>query len=65
MSPPAWSSSVHQGALISGTAYDQMKGKLDLPLDYVGEQQVKNMPQPVRTYRSRAIAPGEAKKERP
>ena len=41
------------GVLISGTAYDHMKGKLDLPLDYVGEQQVKNMPQPVRTYRVR------------
>ena len=38
------------GVLISGTAYDHMKGKLDLPLDYVGEQRVKNIAEPVRTY---------------
>ena len=30
------------GVLISGTAYDQMKGKLNLPIDYAGEQRVKN-----------------------
>ena len=38
------------GVLISGTAYDHMKGKLDLPLDYAGEQHVKNIERPVRTY---------------
>jgi TolB-like protein/class 3 adenylate cyclase/Tfp pilus assembly protein PilF len=38
------------GILISGTAYDQLRGKLDLPLDFVGEQRVKNISQPVRTY---------------
>jgi TolB-like protein/class 3 adenylate cyclase len=38
------------GVLISGTAYDHMKGKLGLPLDYTGEQQVKNISEPVRTY---------------
>ena len=38
------------GVLISGTAYDHMKGKLDLPLDFTGEQQVKNISEPVRTY---------------
>ena len=38
------------GVLISGTAYDHLKGKLDLPLDYAGEQRVKNISQPVRTY---------------
>jgi Adenylate and Guanylate cyclase catalytic domain len=36
--------------LISGTAYDQMRGKLNLPLDNMGEQRVKNIPDPVRTY---------------
>ncbi|MCF6116037.1 adenylate/guanylate cyclase domain-containing protein [Mesorhizobium muleiense] len=38
------------GVLISGTAYDHMKGKLGLPLDFTGEQQVKNISEPVRTY---------------
>src|SRR5919106_6360583 len=37
------------GVLISGTAYDHMKGKLGLPLDFTGEQQVKNISEPVRT----------------
>jgi class 3 adenylate cyclase len=43
LSPPG-------GVLISGTAYDQLRGKLDLPLDFAGEQRVKNISQPVRTY---------------
>ena len=31
------------GVLLSGTAYDQLRGKLGLPLDYAGEQRVKNI----------------------
>ena len=38
------------GVLVSGTAYDQMKGKLGMPLDFIGEQQVKNISEPVRAY---------------
>ena len=38
------------GVLVSGTAYDQMRGKLSLPLDNMGEQRVKNISDPVRTY---------------
>jgi TolB-like protein/class 3 adenylate cyclase len=38
------------GVLVSGTAYDQLQGKLDLPIDDAGEQQVKNITRPVRTY---------------
>ena len=38
------------GILISGTAYDQLQGKLGLPLDFTGEQQVKNINRSVRTY---------------
>ncbi len=38
------------GVLVSGTAYDQLRGKLDLPLDFAGDQRVKNISQPVRTY---------------
>ncbi len=39
--------------LISDTAYDHMQGKLGLSLDFVGEQQVKNIARPVRIYRVR------------
>lgn len=39
------------GVLISGTAYDHLQGKLGLPIDYSGEQVVKNIARPVRTYR--------------
>ncbi len=45
------------GILISGTAYDHMQGKLGLPLDYVGEKQVKNIERPVRTYAVRLSGP--------
>jgi len=38
------------GILISGTAYDHLRGKIGLALDYRGEQQVKNMARPVRSY---------------
>jgi TolB-like protein/class 3 adenylate cyclase/Tfp pilus assembly protein PilF len=41
------------GILVSGTAFDHMQGKLGLPLDFAGEQQVKNISRPVRTYRVR------------
>jgi adenylate cyclase len=39
------------GICISGTAYDHVKNKLDLGYEYLGEQQVKNIPDPVRVYR--------------
>jgi len=35
---------------ISGTIYDQVKYKLDLKYDYLGEQKVKNIKEPVRAY---------------
>jgi class 3 adenylate cyclase len=41
------------GIMVSGTAYDHLQGKLDFPLEFVGEQQVKNIERPVRTYRAR------------
>jgi TolB-like protein/class 3 adenylate cyclase/Tfp pilus assembly protein PilF len=41
------------GVLISGTAFDHLQGKLDFPLDFVGEQHVKNIARPVRVYRVR------------
>jgi TolB-like protein len=39
------------GVLISGTAFDQIEGKLPLALDFAGEQRVKNIERSVRTYR--------------
>ena len=41
------------GVLVSGTAYDHLQGKLDLPLEFAGEQQLKNIERPVRAYRVR------------
>ncbi len=41
------------GVMVSSTAYDHLQGKLDWPLDFVGEQQVKNISRPVRMYRLR------------
>ena len=39
--------------MVSGTAYDHLQGKLDFPLEFAGEQRVKNINRPVRTYRAR------------
>jgi adenylate cyclase len=41
------------GIMISGTAYDHLQGKLDLSLDFSGEQRVKNLDRPIRVYRVR------------
>jgi TolB-like protein/class 3 adenylate cyclase len=39
------------GVLISGSAYEQVKKKLALDCDFLGEQRVKNISDPVRVYR--------------
>ena len=39
------------GICISGTAYDQIKNKLALGYDYLGEHSVKNISEPVRVYK--------------
>jgi TolB-like protein len=49
--------------LVSGTAYDQLQGKLGLPLEFTGEQKVKNIERPVRAYRVRLD--GKAARRRP
>ncbi|HET6467038.1 MAG TPA: tetratricopeptide repeat protein [Geminicoccaceae bacterium] len=41
------------GVLVSGTAYDHLQGKLDVPLEFAGERQLKNIDRPVRAYRVR------------
>jgi TolB-like protein/class 3 adenylate cyclase/Tfp pilus assembly protein PilF len=39
------------GICISGTAFDQVRNKLELGYEYLGEQAVKNIGLPVRVYR--------------
>jgi adenylate cyclase len=39
------------GIAISGIVYDSIKDKLSLGYHYLGEQEVKNIPEPVRIYR--------------
>ena len=39
------------GICISGTAYDQVKSKLEFGYEYTGEHRVKNIKEPVRVYR--------------
>ena len=38
------------GVLISGSAYDQLDGKLDVTFHKLADQQVKNISKPIRTY---------------
>jgi TolB-like protein len=47
--------------LVSGTAFDQLQGKLAHAIDFVGEQQLKNLARPVRIYRvnTHGGAPGQ------
>ncbi len=42
---------IPSGICISGTVYDQVKNKVALGYEYLGEQAVKNIAEPVRVYR--------------
>src|SRR5207247_2081456 len=46
------------GVLVSSTVYDHVRGKLPVTFVDAGERQLKNIEQPVRTYR--ALIPGVA-----
>jgi adenylate cyclase len=46
------------GICISGAAYDQVKKRLDVRFEYVGDKSVKNIAEPVPTYKV-LIEPGE------
>jgi adenylate cyclase len=41
------------GICISDDVHRQVQGKLDVAFDYIGEQQLKNIAQPMRVYRVR------------
>jgi hypothetical protein len=43
------------GVYVSGAVYDYVRGKLDLPFRVMGEQNLKNISEPVRVF---AIEPG-------
>lgn len=45
------------GVCISGSVYEQIKGKLSLGFEYMGEQTVKNITEPISAYR---LLPGQA-----
>ena len=47
------------GLSISGTAYDQLKQKVDAGYEFLGERKVKNIAEPVRVYRV-LVEPGAA-----
>ena len=47
------------GVCISRTVYDQVHTRLDLEYDYLGEQKVKNIAEPVRAYNV-LLVPGQA-----
>jgi TolB-like protein/class 3 adenylate cyclase len=44
------------GIDVSGTVYDQVKQKLDVSFEPLGERKVKNIAEPIRTYRVRSQA---------
>lgn len=41
----------HGGICVSGTVYDQIKNRIDKSCEFIGEQTVKNIADPVRCYR--------------
>ncbi|MEI2296623.1 rhodanese-like domain-containing protein [Ensifer sp. MJa1] len=41
------------GLFVSGTAFDHLQGKFEMPLEFIGEHHVKNIQRPVRVYRVR------------
>ena len=47
------------GICIAGTVHDQVKNRVEAVFEFLGEQQVKNMAEPVRAFRIRPVAQGE------
>lgn len=46
------------GVMVSGAVYDQLKAKVDIGYEFLGEQTVKNITGPVRVYRALLDDPG-------
>ena len=56
------------GVCVAGTAYDHLAGKLELVLDDLGEQELKNISRPVRVWRwlaGESVTAGLAKADEP
>jgi adenylate cyclase len=53
------------GIRVSGEVYGQVRNKLDLRYEDLGEQAVKNIPQPVRVYRVRTDMGEQAPRAKP
>lgn len=48
------------GICLSGTAFEQVKGKLDLTFESLGEKRVKNIAEPIKVYRVKLDEKAEA-----
>ncbi len=56
------------GICISGGVYDQVRDRIDVPFEDMGEQEVKNIDRPVRVWRwvvGEPVPPGPAKADEP
>ena len=53
------------GICIARNVYNQVKAKLDLAFEPMGEHRVKNIAEPVTVYRVNLDAPGRARRRRP
>jgi TolB-like protein/class 3 adenylate cyclase/Tfp pilus assembly protein PilF len=50
------------GVTVSGTVFDQVRNRVQLNFDFIGEQQVKNIAELIRAYRVAEGKPGSAKR---
>jgi adenylate cyclase len=46
------------GIIVSGTAFDQLKNKVKIGFEFLGDQRFKNIAEPVRIYRALGDRPG-------
>jgi adenylate cyclase len=53
------------GVSISGTVYDQVKNRLEMIFDSIGEHTFKNITEPIRVYRIRFAAEGRTRAKHP
>jgi TolB-like protein/class 3 adenylate cyclase/Tfp pilus assembly protein PilF len=53
------------GVTVSGTVFDQVKNRVQVGFDFIGEQEVKNIAEPVRVYSLEVGKPAQAKLTKP